>query len=479
VPDLDAGLEQRSKAELIALIKQMVRREPNLELLLEAAPRGKSAKAKPETYHRQATTAFRNSGYDWGSAGQVADELDAIQKTGDGFLQQNDFAGAAAVYQGICQALMENYESVQDEEGDLHGVVERCVEGLAKCLQGLREDPVRREAILRTLWEVSLFDIEQGGIGLGEDAPEVLIEQSAPEERRTIAGWVREAMPQGKGWSDNWHRQGLGSLLLDLEADTLDDEAFLRVCRETGRTHDLVDRLLQLGRLPEAVTQAEQASDYDLLNLADVFVRHHQGDVAERLMQERSEKTKDRRINEWLKQRAVKRGDTATALELSENLFRLQPSLLGYQEVRKLAKKQGRWSTLQPELLAFVRQQHDQYLLPQIFLDEGDIDQALEAVQGKKHQDYGFGSGMELEVAKAAEKSRPRAALEIYGKHAESLINYRGRQHYQSACQFLKKMRSLYERLNESAAWNESISRLRERHGNLPALLEELRKAKL
>ena len=49
----------------------------------------------------------------------------------------------------------------------------------------------------------------------------------------------------------------MGGLLLDLQADTIDDEAFLLICRQTGRLNDLVDRLLSLNRTDEAVGEAE------------------------------------------------------------------------------------------------------------------------------------------------------------------------------------------------------------------------------
>ena len=59
VQNLEEALGQRSKSELITLIKQMLRREPDLELLLETPADGGSATADPETYRRQATAAFR------------------------------------------------------------------------------------------------------------------------------------------------------------------------------------------------------------------------------------------------------------------------------------------------------------------------------------------------------------------------------------------------------------------------------------
>ena len=62
VEELDTALERRSKAELIALIKQMLRQEPELELLLGVPlPTGKrQAPASPEAYRLQVNSVFRH-----------------------------------------------------------------------------------------------------------------------------------------------------------------------------------------------------------------------------------------------------------------------------------------------------------------------------------------------------------------------------------------------------------------------------------
>ena len=158
--------------------------------------------------------------------------------------------------------------------------------------------------ILQALFAVYRFDVDYGGIGLGDDVPDLVREHATAEERHVVAGWVREVLPQGTDWSANFHRQVHGGFLLDLEEEALDDETFLHICRETGRVHDLVDRLLALGRLDEAIAQAEPVGDYELLGLADIFVQHGHGEVAERLMQERSEKTQDTRVLDWLHKRS-------------------------------------------------------------------------------------------------------------------------------------------------------------------------------
>lgn len=256
----------------------------------------------------------------------------------------------------------------------------------------------------------------------------------------------------------------------------MDDEAFLEHCRKLGLVSDLVDRLLELGRDEEAAEHARKAEDYELLNLADLFVRHRKADLAEELVRERSEKSKNWQILEWLKKRAGTRGDKAEELELTEKLFRLQPTLEGYKKLRSLAGKEH-WPKLRSELLASLKKSQGEYLLIQIYLEEGEIEQALEAVKSEKG--YGYGYGMRLEVAKAAEKTHPAEALDIYRKQAESLINQRNRGSYQEACKYLRKVRDLYQKLDEEELWARYVAKLREQHRSLRALQEELTKAKL
>lgn len=289
-----------------------------------------------------------------------------------------------------------------------------------------------------------------------------------------MAGWVREDM----AGADSWERQCLGGFLLDLEADTLDDEAYLGICRQTGRRHDLVERLLKLGRLEEALREAESAGDWELLNLADLLVSQRHGEEAERLVQERARRSQDVRLLEWLQKRAAGHKDTAAALEWAQAAFARQPSPELYKQIRTLARKQGRWDELRPRLLAPLRKARTSYVLVPILLEEGEIDEALKLVKNEPNVWYGYDSE-KLIVAKAAEAERPRAALEIYRGYGERLIDQRGRGNYAAACQFLRKVRQLHRRLGEEDVWTRYVTRLREQHRGLRALQEELTKARL
>jgi uncharacterized Zn finger protein len=103
----------------------------------------------------------------------------------------------------------------------------------------------------------------------------------------------------------------------------------------------------------------------------------------------------------------------------------------------------------------------------------GDIDRALEEV--KKERPYGY--TMKEEVAKAAEATRPPAAMEIYRKEAEQHIPYRNRESYHMACRYLKKVRDLSRQVADEARWKSYVARLREKHRALRALADEMNKA--
>ena len=481
VAELDAELKQRSREELIALIKQMLQFQPDLETLLEVALPGgdrRRAPVNPGTYRRQVSSAFRRGGDEWMASWRIATEIGSTVSIGDGFLALDDYASASIVYQEVAQGIREHYEMIHDEDGDLSEVVDRCVEGLGRCLAGGSDDAATRKSPLQTLFDIYRFDMEYGGVGLGEAAPDLILEHTTIEEKRAVAGWVRAAMPEGNSWSDNYHRQVYGGFLLNLEMADLDDASFLRICRESGRLGDLVNRLLTLGRLDEAIAEAELPEDYELLTLADIFREHGCAQRVEPLLVKRIEANQDHRLVGWLKERYKERGELAEALILAKQLLQARPHVAGYQEVRELSQQLGVWQGLRQELLDEWSAAKQYGLLTDIYLEEGEIDLALKSVK-QRRPGFLYGADQLTRVAQSASETHPRAAIDIYLQQVESLIEARGRDNYQRACSHLIKVRDLYRQLSEEPAWTDFIAELRERYRRLPALKEELSNAGL
>src|ERR671924_460401 len=122
----EATLQRGDKAELIALIRQMLARHPELETLLElplpiAGQRRKSVDAA--LIRREVASAFRAAGSEWGADAAAAQNLVPLVKLGDDYASLGDWRSAATVYQVVMQGVTEHYGEVQGESGDLHAIV--------------------------------------------------------------------------------------------------------------------------------------------------------------------------------------------------------------------------------------------------------------------------------------------------------------------------------------------------------------------
>jgi len=123
--------------------------------------------------------------------------------------------------------------------GRLVEVVNRCVRELKSCLAAA-SDPAERELILRGLFDIYRWDVDYGGIAVGEKVPEIILGLATREEKELVAEWTQEAMSSERLGSRDYPGKIYGGFLLGLKGKELDDESFLTICRKTGRLQDLV-----------------------------------------------------------------------------------------------------------------------------------------------------------------------------------------------------------------------------------------------
>jgi uncharacterized Zn finger protein len=479
VEAVDARLERFSKTDLIAVIKEMLEQEPDLESLLELPlSQGESKPLNLKAIRQQANRAFQGADFEWGYARQIKKDLKPLLKLAAGYLSRNNAEASASVYEIIIETIIDNENAaLGDEEGELLGVVYDCCEGLGQCLPAITS-PKGRIEVLQVLFSAYEWDsIKIGGVGAAECVPAILTSQTTSDERSEIAKWTREIMPKEDAWSDGYHREVLGRLLLDLEADSLDDEAYLKICRQTGRLNDLIERLLKLKRIKEAEDAARAAQDYPLFRVLDVFSMHGQAVLAERIVTERLKAIQDDRLIEWLANRLNERGDLTDALELEVRLFWKYPNLEKYKRLRNLAKDLNTWETLRMHIIAELEKRKDFDLLISLYLHEKDIGNALATLE-KMPERWGDRT-IYIEVAQAAKKQYPQEAVRIFNKEAERYINYRNRDNYSQAALCLHEIRDIYRGRSETQIWEKLISDIRTQYKNLPALQDELNKLKL
>jgi uncharacterized Zn finger protein len=477
---LRVSLEKRSKDELIALIEKMLKHHPELERLIELPQAASGKPLTPQLVKRQVERVFGDlsyRGWDDEDMSSVGRELTQLVELGDGYLPQGNLASALAVYQTVVEEVLKRYGELSDEEGELAEVVTRCVEGLASLLVATG-DVAMREDVLRILFEVYLEDLRLGGYGLGDDVPEKIVHYASEAERARVAAWVREALLQETDPGESFRRQAMGQFLLELHGGELDDESYLRLCRESGRVKDLVERLLLLGRVDEALQETAKVEDYELLTLAELFVQQGYGERVHPLIEARAAQHPPERhhawrgrLNTWLRDWARRSGDHARALELTEAMFWQHPHFGLYRELRHDAERAGRWQTVRIGLLKRLEKARNHELLTEIYLHEGEVAAALSSIKQT------YGGALAIRVAQAAEADHPEAALALYRNEIDRLIEARGRESYQQAARYLLRARDLHERLGLD--WQSYLARLKDEYRRWRALQEELRRAGL
>ncbi len=490
--DIDTILERQSKAQLITLVKQLLQKLPEVEweLTMPPLPGHKSVPIDVEEYRDQVDEAFRHGGHQWDAVYGISSDLYQIIATAARFARQEDYANAATIYAVVAQETLSHYLSYHDEDGALGRVVQECVEGLGACLESEQEDEALREQILEAAFAVYCFDVDHGGFGLTRDIPPEFLQATVPEEKHLVAQWVREALAklQENKQESEWRRKRYGGLLLALEADLLSDEEFLRIGRETMSIQEVVIRLLELGRVDEAVQDASQANGWQLVKLADLFVQYGQDGAIERMMSEKAQQEMYTTYAEWLKNHYLAKNNLAAALEMAQLIFRKRPWFAEYQKMREISIELENWEAARQEALMFLESTKNISTLVEVELDEGDIERALQLLEATKPHgaesyqwkyDYNLASRVALQAAERAEKAYPRASIDLYQQHVERLIKEHGRANYQVACSYLVKIRSLYEKLDETEEWTTYIAWLRKRHSRLSTLKEELAAAGL
>lgn len=484
VPELENLLENRSKGELISLIQQMITRHPDLEQLLELSALLSTAPGEPLSANliaQQVRRAFSSAGGEIaGDNAQIADNLQPILDLGEDLLDREDVANASVVYINLIDTMLVYEDCLyNDEGGDLGQVLAECEQGIEECLQATQDPEIRRN-LLNILFELFMWDLRAGGLGYADETPAILTGRSNEREKQEIAGWVQAELPDGGEWNEDYQRRTLGGLWLDLMEEDLDDEFYLRICRETGRYQDLIRRLLTLKRSDEAVEAARALNDRNITAVADLFEEHGLPEVARSLIQEQPNSESDVQTLEWLTKYATRHNQPEEALQLSEKLFWSVQTLENYTLLLDTARVVGQENNARQRVLEGLESAGNFSMLVEIYLLENEVDLALAALERVNPELWrGRMAMLRQRVAQAVEIPRPHEAIRQYLLLVDELISQRSRGSYAEATRLLGLVRRLYHGLGEEKRWQEVISGLRLECRRLPAFLDELQRAGL
>jgi hypothetical protein len=483
VPELEKLLENRSKADLISLIQQMVSRYPDLEQLLELSvlsnlPSGENI--KPDLIAQQIRRAYSRAGGELGDNARIAENLQPILNLGEDLLDREDMRNAATVYKTLLEEML-SYEDClfQDEGGDLGQVLSECEQGIQECLANTKEAELR-QGLLHSLFDLFIWDLQAGGLGHADETPSILLNLSTAEEKQQIAEWVQSELPEGEEWDEDYQRRALGGLWLGLLEGQIDDETFLRICRQTGRMHDLIGRLLTLGRVDDALSAARSHGGYNITTTADLFEDHGYPELALQLVKEQPNSDTEVQLLEWLKYYALRHKQPEEALRLAESLFWQAQSLENFNALLEAASALDVREAVRDRVVQRLENAGNFSLLVEIQLLENNIDLALAALE-RVNPDIWWSrlAALRRQVALAVETPMPHEAAQQYLLLAEELIRQHNRGSYAKAAQLLQQVRTLYRDIGEEEHWEQMIHSLRKGNQQLPDLMDELQRAGL
>jgi uncharacterized Zn finger protein len=211
IPPLTTLLAGRSQEELIVLIGEMVKREPELLSLVElSVATEQAAQGKlldVAAYRRQTRRALRHE-----NEHVVEKELRALRELAARSAKAADWLNAGAVYHAVLDEAVRGYDDMLreiDEDGGIAVIIDEFALGLSQCLKKSKADDQTRRLWLETLLEAELTDIEMGGIDLAPSAREAVLEHANDEEWV----WIEDRLDTAMSKSSGWGREALARFL--------------------------------------------------------------------------------------------------------------------------------------------------------------------------------------------------------------------------------------------------------------------------
>jgi len=475
-PTLDKMLAQSGKEELIEIIKTVVKRDPSMKEVVDlamAAPKpGKPMNVS--AYRQQARRTMETE-----SPEAIENGLMNLRDAAARLAKSGDRLNAGAIYYVALDEAVAGYDELvqsMDRDGDISAVMDDLAEGLGKALEKSRADAKTRWNWIETMLEAQMADIEIGGVGLAPSAGEAVLKFANDGEWARVVERLRTEAAHSRDWK-------LGCLIGFLaegferrrRADEADD-----MIRDLGTPEQRAYLLVREGKIDEALKMVKKIlarAPGWVTNFADALLAAGAKREALALVQEHGRN--DWQSKDWLAKYYRKHGSPQEAIEAQRKVFFDSPTVEPYKSLREASRKSRQWEAVRADALAELESKGNFGALIEIALLEKDVVRALELLPradirpGWGYHDYRW------DVARAAEKDHPQAAIRLYQELAERDIGHRSRESYRYATEHLRRAKKLAGRIGALKELDEYLAALRARYPTLRALHDELQKARL
>jgi uncharacterized Zn finger protein len=294
------------------------------------------------------------------------------------------------------------------------------------------------------------FDAAIGAAELGWDHPPL---------QRAMAGQITEL----GAWDDEapWYADELAMARLNVLERQGRFEEYLNLAQAEGQSGLYVTMLVKAGRAEEAVTYglAQATTSGEALALAQSLRAYdHVHDALRVAEHGLSLHGSGQALAHWLRDLASGLGEKDLALKAARAAYAASPSLVDYQAVQSLAGED--WPQIQAELLERLAQTSHTFTQVEIYLHEGMVEQAIQAVDQARYPGY---STVE-KVVDVAWESHPDWVIRHCKAQAESIMDEGKSRLYHHAVRWLGKARQAYLGAGRNDEWRTYLERLISKH---------------
>lgn len=476
--DVREYLEHQENNVLIQLIMDRAMRERDWreQLLLQAAIHQPSG-VDLETFRQSLIDAIDLEEYgfvEYSDVPAYTERIKVILSSIQNLLTEDHAEAVIELCEEAIPLLVRTFNQVDDSDGYVGGLLWDVAEMHHRACQIAQPDP---EALARRLyeWEVhrgSDHDVFGGAVKtyadiLGERGIAVFRELASVE-------WnTLPALTPGAPGQYESRRYRLTHIMEDFAKEAGDLEALV------------------------AIKQRNLASAYGYVEIAQLYQEEGQPDRA----LEWAERGRaafpdqlDSRLRDFLVNAYHERGQFDQVMALVWQAFTENPRLGSYMNLSQEAQKGDQWPIWREKALTHIRQHianppqprsrdrslisHrltpryvDHSLLVEIFIWEGDLDQAWHEAETGGCQQH-----LWITLAERSETSHPEKALAIYQKRVEPLIQQTSNDAYAEAVGFLERILKLLQDLGRGLEFPElvaSLSRTYKAKRNFVKLLKQ------
>jgi len=478
IAPLSELLKPKSREDLVKLIQQMLEQSPDLLLLIDTPSKTKTGESlNLSTYKRQIQRAFRSDEM-W----KMVKALNPTIASAQTLLEAGNWQDAGRLYQMLLGESIDLYNDITlevDYNGEVLCLIQDMAAGLAECLgQADDADDSLRRFWLETMLNGEFKNLELGGMDFASGSWEGILKFANDDEWI----WIETALrSQIKTYhSNHWKQEALVEMLAERLEKLGDDRASENIIEELGSPEQKIFLWMSQGKWDAAIASAKiefRTSPGLIFKLANELLAVGRSEQAlAYILGEIINGGNHWHYDEWLEKYYGEYGSRIQAIEWIIKGFERSPNLNRYLKLKALHPKKREWKTLQKKLFDSLETKMSISVWIDIMLAEDDLDRAIGLLD--KFNRYARFSDR-TKVAQVAEKQKPEAAIVIYQTIVTNVIDGRTRQVYQQSTEYLKMIRSLYASLNQQSQWKSYLAKLRITYSKLPALQDELTKAKL